>query len=124
MTLHDVSKEGEFCWNELMTSDSAAAFEFYSGILGLSEVAKPANLARRGGVWFEGEGLRVHLGVEDDFRPAKKAHPAFLVHNLAALTHLIATGRNTGDWSGAGIVTSQSSAKNSTYPIGSEKRNV
>lgn len=61
------------------------AREFYSGVLGLSEVPKPANLAKRGGVWFEGDSLRVHLGVEQDFRPAKKAHPAFLVHDLPAL---------------------------------------
>jgi catechol 2,3-dioxygenase-like lactoylglutathione lyase family enzyme len=58
---------------------------FYSGVLGLTEVPKPANLAKRGGVWFEGGTLRVHLGVEAEFRPAKKAHPAFLVRNLGAL---------------------------------------
>ena len=61
------------------------AREFYSGILGLTEVPKPPNLAKRGGVWFEGGTLRVHLGVEADFRPAKKAHPAFLVRNLSAI---------------------------------------
>jgi catechol 2,3-dioxygenase-like lactoylglutathione lyase family enzyme len=55
---------------------------FYSGVLGLREQPKPANLAKRGGVWFEGGTLRVHLGVEEDFRPAKKAHPAFLVEGL------------------------------------------
>src|SRR5579864_6756845 len=64
----------------------ALAREFYSGILGLSEIPKPANLAKRGGAWFEGGNLRVHLGVEADFRPAKKAHPAFLVKRLDALT--------------------------------------
>ena len=69
------------------------AREFYSGVLGLSEVPKPANLAKRGGVWFEGESLRVHLGVEQDFRPAKKAHPAFLVRDLPALVqHLKRAG--------------------------------
>jgi catechol 2,3-dioxygenase-like lactoylglutathione lyase family enzyme len=61
------------------------AREFYSGILGLAEVPKPANLARRGGAWFEGGSLRVHLGVDADFRPARKAHPAFLVAGLDAL---------------------------------------
>jgi catechol 2,3-dioxygenase-like lactoylglutathione lyase family enzyme len=60
------------------------ARDFYSGILGLTEVPKPPNLAKRGGTWFEGGTLRVHIGVEADFRPAKKAHPAFLVRNLAA----------------------------------------
>ena len=71
----------------------ALAREFYSGTLGLAEVPKPANLARRGGAWFEGGTLRVHLGVEADFRPARKAHPAFLVRQLDALTlHLQRAG--------------------------------
>ncbi len=61
------------------------AREFYCGILGLVEVAKPANLVSRGGVWFENGALKLHLGVEQDFRPAKKAHPALLVENLKAL---------------------------------------
>jgi catechol 2,3-dioxygenase-like lactoylglutathione lyase family enzyme len=55
---------------------------FYSGVLGLREQPKPANLDMRGGVWFEHGTLRVQLGVEEDFRPAKKAHPAFLVEGL------------------------------------------
>ena len=63
----------------------APAREFYGGLLGLSEIPKPANLAARGGVWFEGGSLRLHLGVEVDFRPARKAHPAFLVEHLEAL---------------------------------------
>jgi catechol 2,3-dioxygenase-like lactoylglutathione lyase family enzyme len=71
----------------------AVAREFYSGILGLTEVSKPANLARRGGVWFESGALRLHLGVEADFRPARKAHPAILVQHLEALTgHLERAG--------------------------------
>jgi len=61
------------------------AREFYSGVLGLVEERKPDNLAKRGGVWFKGGSLRLHLGVEKDFRPAKKAHPALLVNGLAAL---------------------------------------
>jgi catechol 2,3-dioxygenase-like lactoylglutathione lyase family enzyme len=63
--------------------DSARAF--YAGVLGLREIPKPANLARRGGVWFELGALQLHLGVEDDFRPAKKAHPAILVEDLTAI---------------------------------------
>jgi catechol 2,3-dioxygenase-like lactoylglutathione lyase family enzyme len=61
------------------------AREFYSGTLGLTEIPKPPNLARRGGVWFTGGTLRLHLGVEQDFRPARKAHPAFLVERLDRL---------------------------------------
>ncbi|GAA3673811.1 hypothetical protein GCM10022224_042640 [Nonomuraea antimicrobica] len=56
--------------------------EFYTGVLGLREVPKPPALAARGGVWFRGDDLEVHLGIEDDFRPARKAHPAFLVDDL------------------------------------------
>ncbi|MFI6712103.1 glyoxalase [Nonomuraea sp. NPDC050478] len=58
---------------------------FYAGILGLREVPKPPELAKRGGVWFRGPGLEVHLGMEEDFRPPRKAHPAFLVDDLDAL---------------------------------------
>ena len=67
---------------------------FYRDLLGLLEVEKPANLAARGGCWFEQEGVRVHLGVEQDFAPARKAHSAFLVTDLAALVaRLSAAGR-------------------------------
>jgi catechol 2,3-dioxygenase-like lactoylglutathione lyase family enzyme len=58
---------------------------FYRDGLGLIEVPKPQALAGRGGVWFEGGAARIHLGVEAEFRPARKAHPALLVDDLAAL---------------------------------------
>ena len=59
---------------------------FYSGPLGLDELAKPAVLATRGGVWFAlPDGRQLHLGVEDPFRPSKKAHPAFVVSSLDRL---------------------------------------
>ena len=61
------------------------ARRFYGDLLGLHEIPKPANLAARGGVWFAGGSLRLHLGVEADFIPARKAHPALLVKNLPAL---------------------------------------
>ena len=51
-------------------------------VLGLERVPKPSELAMRGGCWFEGAQVRLHLGVEDDFRPAAKAHPALLVDDL------------------------------------------
>ncbi len=73
--------------------EEVLAREFYSGVLGLTEVPKPANLAKRGGAWFEGGSLRVHLGVEADLSPAKKAHPAFFVQHLAAMVqHLQRAG--------------------------------
>jgi len=62
-----------------------AARRFYTGILGIPEVAKPAHLAKRGGCWFERDALKIHLGVEPDFRPARKAHPAFTVTDLPGL---------------------------------------
>lgn len=58
---------------------------FYCGVLGLAERAKPAHLAAGGGCWFSGPGVELHLGVEEPFRPAAKAHPALLVADLAAL---------------------------------------
>jgi hypothetical protein len=57
----------------------AEAEAFYAGVLGFVPVPKPPGLAQRGGRWFEQGGVRVHLGVEDDFRPARKAHPALVV---------------------------------------------
>ena len=62
--------------------DDARAF--YAGVLGLTEQTKPPLLAARGGCWFEDGPVRLHLGVEDDFRPARKAHPALLVRALRA----------------------------------------
>jgi catechol 2,3-dioxygenase-like lactoylglutathione lyase family enzyme len=61
------------------------ARRFYGEVLGLEEVAKPPDLAKRGGCWFRGPGLEIHLGVEQGFRAARKAHPAFLVEDLDAL---------------------------------------
>lgn len=61
------------------------ARNFYSGLLGIPEVSKPSELAKRGGAWFESASVRVHLGVEIDFRPARKAHPGILVRDLQLL---------------------------------------
>jgi catechol 2,3-dioxygenase-like lactoylglutathione lyase family enzyme len=69
------------------------ARSFYFGLLGIPEVEKPATLARRGGAWFERGQVRIHLGVENDFRPARKAHPALLVQDLPSLVrHLVTAG--------------------------------
>lgn len=62
-----------------------AAIEFYEELLGIPKVAKPSHLEARGGCWFESELVRIHLGVDFDFRPARKAHPALLVDNLDSL---------------------------------------
>lgn len=63
----------------------AEAEAFYAGLLGIPRVAKPAHLEARGGCWFEDENVKIHMGVEDEFRSARKAHPAFIVDDLAAL---------------------------------------
>jgi catechol 2,3-dioxygenase-like lactoylglutathione lyase family enzyme len=63
----------------------ARAQAFFEGLLGLPRVPKPPELAARGGCWFERGPAKVHLGVERDFRPARKAHPALVVANLDAL---------------------------------------
>lgn len=71
-----------------------AARAFYAGILGLEEVPKPAHLAVSGGCWFVGGGANIHLGVERDFRPAHKAHPALLVDDLESF----AAGSKPPEW--------------------------
>jgi catechol 2,3-dioxygenase-like lactoylglutathione lyase family enzyme len=58
---------------------------FYGSVLGMTEVPKPAVLAVRGGAWFQAGSVRIHLGVEPDFRPARKAHPALEVDDLKTL---------------------------------------
>ena len=58
---------------------------FYVNILGFVELPKPAALAKRGGAWFQLQNVQLHLGVEADFKPARKAHPAFIVSGLDAL---------------------------------------
>lgn len=63
----------------------AEARKFFGGLLGWEEIPKPAALQKRGGVWFRCGGHEVHIGVQQDFVPAVKAHPAFRVRNLADL---------------------------------------
>ena len=60
----------------------AEARAFYVSVLGMTEKPKPMNLAKRGGAWFSSGTAEVHMGVEDDFHPALKAHPALLVSSL------------------------------------------
>ena len=65
------------------------AREFYQDILGVSEVPKPAELSDRGGAWFESGTVKIHLGVEDEFRSAKKAHPGLLISDLNELVGVL-----------------------------------
>ena len=69
------------------------AREFFVGILGMAEHPKPKTGAGPGGCWFSSGPVHVHLGVDPDFHPAKKAHPAFIIPSLADLTaHLESAG--------------------------------
>jgi len=65
--------------------EEAEARTFYAHILGFTEVPKPPELAKRGGAWFESGNVKLHIGVETDFHPARKAHPAFIVDDLDSL---------------------------------------
>ena len=82
------------------------AVAFYEGLLGIPRVPKPAPLAARGACWFEWGDLKVHLGVEADFRAARKAHPAFLVSSLAHLVERL---------SGAGVQVRDGDSPNQVY---------
>ncbi len=71
---------------------------FYVDALGLTEVTKPPALAVRGGAWFRGAGVELHLGVEADFRPARKAHPGMLVQNLHELAERLSAQKIEVVW--------------------------
>jgi catechol 2,3-dioxygenase-like lactoylglutathione lyase family enzyme len=66
----------------------AAARRFFGGLLGLRELPKPPALAVRGGLWFQCGSAQIHIGLEGDFRPARKAHPALRLADEGALDRL------------------------------------
>lgn len=65
--------------------EETQARSFYCDLLGMAEIPKPSELAKRGGCWFQSGSVQIHLGVEKDFRAAKKAHPALRCANYDAL---------------------------------------
>jgi len=67
------------------SGEEQKARDFYVGVFELVEISKPEPSAKRGGLWFEQAALKIHLGVEQDFRPSKKAHPALVVEGLEEL---------------------------------------
>lgn len=67
------------------------AREFYGKLLGMEEIPKPENLQGRGGCWFKCGAQEVHIGIQADFMPAKKAHPGFTVHALEQLKSRLET---------------------------------
>ena len=76
----------------------AAAREFYGSLLGLQEIEKPESLRSRGGCWFQCGNQQVHVGIEQNFSPAKKAHPAFFTSDLDELRQaLLARGIKVSD---------------------------
>ncbi len=68
----------------------AEARAFYGGLLGLEEITKPQALAARGGCWFQCGAQQIHIGIETEFRAAKKAHPALRLADRAAFDGLLA----------------------------------
>jgi catechol 2,3-dioxygenase-like lactoylglutathione lyase family enzyme len=75
-----------------------AVRHFYRDVVGLLEVEKPPVLAARGGVWFRGDAYELHVGVEADFRPARKAHPAFAVDDIDAVASRLASAGYPVEW--------------------------
>ena len=81
--------------------EEAKAREFYVGVLGMMELAKPVSLEARGGAWFaggDGASVQIHVGVEQEFRPAKKAHPAVLVIGIDELAERIEEAGGVVQW--------------------------
>ncbi len=79
----------------------AAAREFFGCLLGLEEIEKPEALRSRGGCWFKLGPTQLHIGVERDFRPATKAHPAFAVRDVEALFALLSNAGVRCSWDNA-----------------------
>jgi catechol 2,3-dioxygenase-like lactoylglutathione lyase family enzyme len=65
--------------------EEETACAFYINLLGFTEIPKPEELLKRGGMWLQSENVQLHLGVETEFHPARKAHPAFFVDDLNAI---------------------------------------
>ena len=75
-----------------------AARAFWGDSLGFEEVAKPPALAARGGCWFRGNGIEIHVGIEHDFAPARRAHPGFIVDGLDGWAARLQDGGHDVTW--------------------------
>jgi catechol 2,3-dioxygenase-like lactoylglutathione lyase family enzyme len=71
---------------------------FYGTVLGMTEVAKPPVLAARGGAWFRSGALELHLGIEDGFRPAHRAHPGIIVSDIDAVVKRLGDHGVAAQW--------------------------
>jgi catechol 2,3-dioxygenase-like lactoylglutathione lyase family enzyme len=74
---------------------------YYAGVLGMTELPKPPALAARGGCWFQAGAVRLHLGIETDFRPAKKAHPGLRVRDIDTYAARLEAREATVTWDDA-----------------------
>ncbi len=83
------------------SGSEASCRAFYCGVLGWSEIAKPASLQARGGLWLAAGDAQVHLGVDPDFRSARKAHPAFATDDLDAIAAVLEAAGCAVDWDDA-----------------------
>ncbi|MFI9648963.1 VOC family protein [Streptomyces sp. NPDC052040] len=73
---------------------------YYADVLGMTEIPKPPVLAARGGCWFQAGTVQLHLGVEEDFRPARKAHPGLRVTGIETYAARLAARGATVTWDG------------------------
>jgi catechol 2,3-dioxygenase-like lactoylglutathione lyase family enzyme len=74
------------------------ARSFWSDLLGFEELEKPSALAERGGCWFRGHGIEIHVGSEERFLPARRAHPGFRVHDIDAWAMRLIGGGHEVAW--------------------------
>jgi len=79
-------------------AEEQAARDFFVGVLGMTEVDKPPILAARGGAWFRAGDVELHLGVEDNFRPARKGHPGIVVTDLDDVVHRLIDAGQDVSW--------------------------
>ena len=91
MSLHHVQVSGPAGCEDAMRS-------FYGGVLGMTELEKPDRLRARGGAWFRSGSLEIHVGIEEGFRPARKAHPGIAVADVEALAARVAASGASVEW--------------------------
>jgi catechol 2,3-dioxygenase-like lactoylglutathione lyase family enzyme len=82
MFLHHVQVSGPAGCEDIMRA-------FYVGVLGMSEVTKPEPLRVRGGAWFRAGSAEIHVGIEEGFVPARKAHPGIAVGDVEHLARVV-----------------------------------
>lgn len=74
---------------------------FYTGVVGFAEMPQPPAIAARGGCWFAGDGIELHVGVDPDFRAARRAHPGLMVADADALAERLRAAGYPVEWAAA-----------------------